>query len=74
MPNHLHIIISKNEQNVLTISRILKQYKGTVTKQIGYPIWQKSYYEHVIRNELEYYKIKEYIQNNILNWKEDKYF
>ena len=74
MPNHIHIIISINEPNEVTLSRIIKQYKGAVTKQIGHSIWQKLYYEHIIRNEKEYYTIKEYIQNNIINWKKDKYF
>ena len=74
MPNHIHAIISIVKQNKVTLSRIINQYKGAVTKQIGYSIWQKSYYEHIIRNEKEYYKIKEYIQNNIINWKQDEYF
>ena len=71
MPNHIHIIIIINEKNDLTISRIINQYKGGITKKIGYPIWQKLFYEHIIRNENEYYKIKQYIQSNIANWKED---
>ena len=71
MPNHIHIIIIINEKNNLTISRIINQYKGRITKTIGYPIWQKLFYEHIIRNESEYYKIKQYIQNNIVNWKND---
>lgn len=74
MPNHIHMIISIDIENSVNLSRIIKQYKGSVTKQIGYSIWQKSYYEHIIRDEKEYYKIKEYIQNNIINWKIDKYF
>ena len=71
MTNHIHIIIIINEKNDLTISRIINQYKGGITKKIGYPIWQKLFYEHIIRNENEYYKIKQYIQSNIANWKED---
>ena len=71
MPNHIHIIIIINEKNNLTISRIINQYKGRITKTIGYPIWQKLFYEHIIRNKSEYYKIKQYIQNNIVNWKND---
>ena len=74
MPNHIHMIISMDNKNYANISRIIKQYKGSVTKQIGHSIWQKSYYEHIIRYEKEYYNIKEYIQNNIVNWKHDKYF
>ena len=71
MPNHIHIIIIINEKNDLTISRIINQYKGGITKKIGYPIWQKLFYEHIIRNANEYYKIKQDIQSNIANWKED---
>ena len=74
MPNHIHMIISMDNENYANLSRIIKQYKGSVTKQIGHSIWQKSYYEHIIRNEKEYYNIREYIQNNIINWKHDKYF
>ena len=67
------MIIIKNKTEK-SLSRIIKKYKRSVSKQIGYSIWQKSFYEHIIRNEMEYIKIKEYIQNNIANWKEDKYF
>ena len=74
MPNHIHMIITINEEEAISISRIIKQYKMYVSKKLGYSIWQKSYYDHIIRNEKEYYKIKQYIQNNIINWKMDKYF
>ncbi len=53
---------------------ILLQYKRSTSRQIGYSIWQKSFFEHIIRNEKEYVKIKKYIQNNIRNRKKYKYF
>lgn len=74
MPNHIHLIIIIHEKNNLTISRMIQQLKWGITRKIGTSIWQKSFYEHIIRNEKEHLKIKEYIQNNIINWKEDKYF
>ena len=37
-------------------------------------LWQRNYYEHIIRNEKEYLLIKQYIQNNPLNWEKDKYY
>lgn len=74
MPNHIHLLLIANKQNDISISRIIKQYKMCVTKIIGNSIWQKSFYEHIIRNEKEYWKIKEYIKDNIINWKKDKYF
>lgn len=37
-------------------------------------LWQKSFHDHIIRNEQEYLKISEYIQTNPLSWEKDKYF
>lgn len=88
MPNHVHIIIQiietlENKQGVCntplqtpgkTIGAIIKGIKGVSSKQIGYSIWQRNYYEHIIRNEKEYYKIVEYIRNNPLRWEDDTYF
>ncbi|MDO8609795.1 MAG: hypothetical protein Q7R95_04550 [bacterium] len=36
-------------------------------------IWQRNYYEHIIRNEKELYSIRQYIINNPKNWKNDEY-
>jgi REP element-mobilizing transposase RayT len=38
------------------------------------PIWQKNYYEHIIRNEKSLYEIRKYIQNNPLDWEDDEYY
>lgn len=48
-------------------------------KQLGWDafdgkLWQRNYYEHIIRNETSYLRIVEYINNNPANWKEDKMF
>ena len=72
MPNHIHLIIKLQEK--MNIPRIIKQYKMCVSKDLGYSIWQKSYHDHIIRNEKEYYMIKNYIQYNVINWRQDKYF
>ena len=78
MPNHIHfIIVLKNgspKSATPTIPKIINAYKSIVTKEIGYPIWQRNYYEHIIRNEKEYYEIKRYIKNNIIKWEADKYY
>ena len=36
--------------------------------------WQRNYYEHIIRNDLAYYNISEYIINNPLKWEEDRFY
>jgi len=57
-----------------TVSRIVKQFKGSVSKQIGSPIWQRSFYDHIIRDEADYLRIWEYIDTNPLKWEEDEYY
>ena len=57
-----------------TISQIIQQFKGSVTKQAGTIIWQKSFYDHVIRNDYDYIRICEYIETNPLKWVDDEYF
>ena len=74
IPNHIHMILIINENKNISISRIIKQYKMCVSKKIGYSLWQKSFYEHIIKYKEEYFIIKQYIQNNIINWKQNKYF
>lgn len=56
-----------------TVSVIIGQMKRWVSKNIGFSCWQKSFYEHIIRNEQAYQKICEYIENNPKKWEDDKY-
>ena len=37
-------------------------------------LWQRNFYEHIIRNEISYYKISDYIVNNPARWKDDKFY
>ena len=37
-------------------------------------LWQRNYYEHIIRDELAYLNISNYIINNPANWRNDKFF
>ena len=37
-------------------------------------VWQKSYHDHIIRNEQEYQEIWEYIDTNPLKWQDDECF
>ena len=78
MPNHVHMIISlsaiQSTDGRPTISRIVNQFKGSISKQLGYSIWQKLFHDHIIRNEDEYQRIWCYIDENPARWAEDKYF
>lgn len=62
-----------------SIPTIIGSYKSAVTKQIniicnskGSAVWQRNYYEHIIRNEKSLNNIRKYIINNPLNWKGDR--
>lgn len=59
-----------------TIGSIVRGFKIGVTKWVRQntdisEIWQRNYYEHIIRNETSYFQIIEYIENNPLKWLED---
>ncbi len=78
MPNHIHLIV-KNENGTMwasspTISQKIKSFKILVTKAIGKAIFQRSFYDHIIRDEKDYLRIWEYMENNPEKWAEDKYF
>jgi REP element-mobilizing transposase RayT len=61
------------------IGAIVRGYKSSVTKQlnllnIGCTVWQRNYYEHIIRDEQSYLTISNYIINNPAKWADDKFY
>ncbi|MFQ5456688.1 MAG: transposase [Nitrospirota bacterium] len=61
-----------------SLPTIIRSFKSAVTKQInktqkteGAKLWQRNFYEHIIRNENELNKIREYIINNPIKWEMD---
>ena len=74
MPNHIHLLIAfENTEHKQSLHQIVRNIKSFVTKSAGFSPWQKSFHDHVIRNERQYLKIAEYIQNNPGKWSEDCY-
>ena len=83
MPNHIHgIFIVQNEEaekGLKDLSIVIGQYKMSVTKKIRImepekQIWQRSFHDHVIRNQKSYEKIWTYIENNPVKWEEDCFY
>jgi REP element-mobilizing transposase RayT len=85
MPNHIHGIVMIGEAGSEPaptrhgLSEIVRQLKTFSSARInnlrnshGIPVWQRNYYEHVIRNEKSFHAIREYIRYNPLNWISDK--
>ena len=56
------------------VSDLVRSWKTLVSKELGSSIWQRSYYDHIIRGEAEYTEIAAYIENNPAKWSEDTYF
>ena len=61
-----------------SLGAIVRSFKGAVSKRInrrrgtpGAPVWQRNYYEHVIRSEDEL-QIRRYIEGNPLRWSLDR--
>ncbi len=57
----------------MTTNEYIKMVKQNILPPFHKRIWQRNYYEHIIRNEDEYYRIAEYIQNNPTLWRNDCY-
>ncbi|PJB88198.1 transposase [Candidatus Roizmanbacteria bacterium CG_4_9_14_0_8_um_filter_34_12] len=82
MPNHvhfiLHIVLGASRRAPTTLGFIVGMFKTECTKQInklrntpGQKIFQRNYYEHIIQNENELIKIRQYIKTNPLFWNQD---
>lgn len=82
MPNHVHAIIDikseKSGQSRLSLSQLIGAYKTRVSASIhklGFTefAWQRSFYDHIIRNNYSYENIAEYIKSNPSNWSKDRF-
>jgi REP element-mobilizing transposase RayT len=58
-----------------SVGALVAGYKSAVTKRInlerntpGVPVWQRNYYEHIIRDDRDLHRIDQYIENNPLMW------
>lgn len=63
----------------MTIPKIIGRFKMNTAKQInqirntpGMPVWQRNYYEHIIRDEDDLSRIRQYIAENPFKWDEDE--
>ena len=54
------------------IPALISTLKRLTNRRIGRPIWQRSYYDHVVRNQADFDEILRYIQNNPAAWTENR--
>ena len=90
MPNHIHLIITLKDCDEIRairesplpkrsmISKVVGYLKMNATKQIhtltSGAIFQRSFYDHVIRNGREYEEISQYVAQNPQNWQTDSLY
>ena len=79
MPNHVHMILNIEQESTVSVNHIIGLYKSGVSRKIrknvpDVKIWQRSYHDHVIRNQAEYEKTWEYVTYNRQKWEEDCYY
>ena len=62
-----------------SLSSLIAGFKSATTKKINMiretpqnPVWQRNYYDNIIRNDESLDKIREYVQNNPLSWENDQ--
>ena len=70
MPDHVHIlrVISKDsaEEERPQLSRIIKLFKSSVTKRLGFSVWQKSFYDEIIKSPQHLERVWNYVEYNHL--------
>ena len=81
MPNHVHLLLTIGDPGGRMVSAptkdlsiVIGQMKRAVSKAAGRPIWQKSYYDHIIRSEQDFLDTWNYITGNPSEWSDDIYY
>jgi putative transposase len=69
MPNHIHgIVCSTGEGHAPPLHLVIGSFKSATSRLAGRRLWQRSYYDRVIRNETELHELRKYIGENPLRW------
>jgi len=84
MPNHTHIILlldyveagASPRPTIMDAVCVLKSLttRGCKKIRLFYKLFQTSFYEHVIRNQVDYEMIAAYIDSNPMQWKKDRLY
>ena len=89
MPNHFHAIITitrADMESAPTVSEIVQSFKRYSTIEYAKmvrdgilppfdsQIWQRSFYDHIIRNRDDYIETFKYISENPMKWQSDRFY
>ena len=70
MPNHIHGILTFTTSGS-SLAVVVGGLKSEISRKLGKSVWQRYFFDHVIRNDRELRQIRLYIQNNPVNWPHD---
>ena len=84
MSNHVHMILIKRNPSTITIGQFIGALKSSVSTQwckecdrrgiVAGKLWQRNFYDHVLRNEADYLEKLRYIDENPDKWQMDKLY
>ena len=86
MPNHVHAIVSINQETERAIQKTTRETLAIVVGGIKREVtmfarqhkmafdWQSRFYDRIIRNRKEENSIANYIENNVARWDSDDYY
>jgi len=83
MPNHVHgiVVLSGDRAGAMnrapTLGEVVRRFKARCSVEYrklsgtAGPLWQRNYYEHVVRSDADLTRVSEYIADNPRRWDED---
>ena len=82
MPNHVQLLLTVDGRGSSqapnptngAVPKFISLLKRKCNRVRGRNIWQRSFYDHVVRNEKEYLRIWAYIDTNPAKWQDDRYY
>lgn len=82
MPNHIHFLIGIEQPGTSgtpsptnqRLPSFISTFKRFTNREYGRELWQRSYYDHIIRDETDFLLHARYISENPQKWREDEYY
>jgi putative transposase len=72
MPNHVHLIVGlgtrARQASPLRLGTVVGSFKAGSSREVGRALWQRGYYDHVVRDEDDLARAREYIATNPIRW------
>lgn len=85
MPNHIHGLLGFGQTGAAALPDVMRWYKAMTTnaymrgvREANWPrfpgkLWQRSYYDHIVRDAPSLDRIRRYIHHNPVNWHRDRF-